>query len=360
MSRRSGPLPRLCIVGPMVGRNPGYVTTQGEILTDHFRAAGYEVVSVSTSSNRYIRLLDIAATLVRCRRRVDIVLVEVYGGPSFVVEDVASALARLSGHRIVLHLHGGAIPEFTASFPNWARRVFGRADAIVTPSAFLTTSAGVYGRAPRIIPNVLDVPAYPFRARERVRVRLFWMRSFHQIYNPMMALRVLACVRSVCPDATLVMAGQDKGLERSVRQEAGRLGLDGAVRFVGFLNPAGKIREGEAADIFINTSSVDNLPGAVLEACAMGLPVVSTAVGGIRCLLNEAETGLLVPNDDCDAMASAILRLIDDPQLTARLSSNGRRLAEQFSWEQVGPQWEQLFAELRPGWARSQGGGPAN
>ncbi|MGH9661911.1 MAG: glycosyltransferase family 4 protein [Bryobacteraceae bacterium] len=342
----------------MVGRNPGYVTTQGEILTDHFRAAGYEVVSVSASPNRYIRLLDIAATLVRCLRRVDIVLIEVYGGPSFVVEDVASALVHLSGRRMVLHLHGGAIPEFTARFPNWTRRVFGRADAIVVPSGFLATAVGVYGRTPRIIPNVIDLASCPFRARERVRVRLLWMRTFHQLYNPTMALRVLARVRSVCPDATMVMAGQDKGLERSVRQEAAQLGLDGAVRFAGFLNPPGKVREGEAADIFINTSSVDNVPVAVLEACAMGLPVVSTAVGGIRWLLNDAETALLVPDDDCDGMASQILRLIDDPELAVRLSTNGRRLAEQFCWDQVGRQWEQLFAELRPGYARLQGRGP--
>jgi glycosyltransferase involved in cell wall biosynthesis len=230
----------------------------------------------------------------------------------------------------------------------------------VTPSSFLATVAAVYCRAPRIIPNVIDVAAYPFRARDRVRVRLFWMRSFHQVYNPMMALRVLARVRSACPDATLVMAGQDKGLEQSVRREAARLGLNGAVRFVGFLNAAGKIREGERADIFLNTSSVDNLPGAVLEACAMGLPVVSTDVGGIRYLLNEERTGLLVPDGDCDAMADAVLRLMDEPRLAARLSTNGRRLAEQFSWERVGPQWEQLFAELRPGSFRARGRGPEN
>src|SRR5256884_6488734 len=74
--------PRLCFVGPMVGRNAGYVTTQGEILADHFRAAGYEVTSVSSAANRYARLLDIATTLVRCRRHAELVLIQVFGGPS--------------------------------------------------------------------------------------------------------------------------------------------------------------------------------------------------------------------------------------------------------------------------------------
>src|SRR5713226_6411926 len=51
--------PRLCFVGPMVGRNPGYVTTQGEILSDQFKHAGYSVISVSASPTRYMRLTDI-------------------------------------------------------------------------------------------------------------------------------------------------------------------------------------------------------------------------------------------------------------------------------------------------------------
>jgi glycosyltransferase involved in cell wall biosynthesis len=332
----------------MLGRNPGYVTSQGEILTDHFRAAGYEVVSVSTSRNRYRRLLDIIATLLTSRQQVEIVVVEVYGGRSFVVEDIASVLGRLCGRSVVLHLHGGAMPQFMARFPGWTRRVFARADVIVAPSDFLATAACSYGNTPHIIPNLIDLAAYPFRRRERVRPNLFWMRSFHPLYNPLMALRVFQRVRATIPDATLTMAGQDTGYERTVRQEAARLGMQGAVRFVGFLDRGGKGREGEAADIFINTNCIDNAPVAVIEACAMGLPVVSTAVGGVPRLLQHGVSGLLVPDNDIDGMTKAVLDLIDDPTLAARLSTNGRALAEFCSWKHVGPQWEQLFARLRP------------
>jgi len=338
--------PRLCFVGPMVGRNAGYVTTQGEILADHFRAAGYEVTSVSSAANRYARLLDIATTLVRCRRHAELVLIQVFGGPSFVVEDVASVLARLSGVRVIMHLRGGALPQFMKRFPSWSRRVMDRADVIVTPSRFLARAVEPYGYAARVIPNLVDLSVYPVRQRTHVRPRLFWMRSFHPVYNPLMALRVLWQVRTALPDATLTMGGQDKGLEASLRREAVRLGVADAVRFVGFLDRAGKTREGEAADIFVNTSRVDNTPVAVIEACAMGLPVVSTDVGGIRDLLSDGLSGLLVPDDDVQAMAEAILRLVGEPQLAERLSTNGRRLAEASSWEQVRARWQRLFAEL--------------
>jgi glycosyltransferase involved in cell wall biosynthesis len=336
----------LCFVGPMIGRNAGYVTTQGEILSDRFASAGYPTISVSASPNRYVRLYDIVATILRRRRQVDIQCLQVYGGPSFIGEDAASWLARRFGQHIVMVLRGGAMPEFMARHPRWACRVLRRADAIVTPSAFLERAVARFGFDAHIVPNVLDLAMYPYRHRRHVSARLFWMRSFHSVYNPEMALRVLALVRQEVGDATLVMAGQDKGRQSSAQAFARTLGLDGAVRWPGYLDMAAKVREGGTADIFLNTNRVDNTPVAVLEACALGLPVVATNVGGIPDLLTHDETGLLVPDDDEHAMASAVVRLLRDPGLAGRLSASGRSLAESFSWEQVRPQWEALFATV--------------
>jgi len=338
--------PRLGFVGHMVGRNPGYITTQGQILADLFEEAGYSVVSFSPLLNKYRRLADIIRTLIRQRRNIDVLIVEVYGGPSFIAEDIASWLGRRFGQRVVMWLHGGAMPEFMARFPQWTRRVLGRADAVVTPSEFLARAVAPYGFQAHVIPNVVDLSAYPFRHRQRVSPRLFWMRTFHPFWNPLMAVRVLAHLRAMIPEASLVMAGRDKGFEAEARQLAEQLGLNGAIRFAGFLDMAEKVHEGQAADIFINTNRVDNMPVAVVEACALGLPVVATAVGGIPDLLTDGETGLLVPDDDDKMMVEAIKRLLNDSELAGRLSANGRHLAERSAWGQVRPRWEQLYADL--------------
>lgn len=345
-SRAAARRPRLAIVGPMLGAHPGWVATQGELLVARFRAAGYDVTATSSVVNRYARLADILATLARRRREIDVVLLQTYGGPSFVVEDAVTRLARRCGWRVVLHLHGGALPEFLARVPRWARRVLGRADAAVAPSAFLRDVAAAHGVPARVIPNVLDLEGYPARLRTVVRPRLLWLRTFHPLYNPWLALRTLARVRAVHPDATLVMAGQDRGSEADVRAEAARLGLGDAVRFAGFLDHEGKVREGGAADVLLNTNRVDNAPVTVLEACAMGIPVVSTRVGGVPALLRDGATGLLVPDDDDAAMAAAVLRLVAEPALAARLSAAGPRLAAATRWERVLPAYEALFAEL--------------
>lgn len=347
MENTSEQMPRLCIVGPLVGRHPGYVTTQSLILSDLFAAEGYPVIAVSDRLNRYHRLAEIAATLIRRRAEYDILILDVFGGPSFVVEDIASWIARAAGRRIIMFLRGGAMPEFMARHPRWTRRVLARADLILTPSAFLERALASRGIGSRVLPNVIDLSVYTYRHRRELKPRLFWMRSFHPVWNPGMAIRVLARLGERAPEATLVMAGEDKGLREETRQLAERLGVADRVRFTGYLDRAGKRREGEEAEIYLNTNRIDNMPVSVLEAGAMGIPVVATNVGGIPDLLEDGETALLVPDEDDDAMARAIQRLLDDPALAARLSANGRALAERSSWQRVLPQWERIFAELR-------------
>lgn len=338
--------PRLCFVGSMVGRNPGHITQQGYVLSDLFKQAGYRVTSVSAFLNRYRRLIDILSTLFKQRHETDILVIEIYGGPSFVVEDIASRIGERFGQRIIMWLHGGALPEFITRHPEWARRVLGRAHAIVTPSEFLARTVAQHGFEARIIANVIDLPFYPYRHRQSVNPRLFWMRNFHSIWNPNMAVRALSRLRASIPEANLVMAGPDKGMKSEVERFADELGLSDHIRFPGFLDMDGKAREGSAADIYINTNRIDNTPVAVVEACAMGLPVVTTCVGGIPDMLKHGETALFVDDDDDEAMAKAIENLINNPNLASLLSRNGQKLAERFSWEQVRPQWEQMFVEL--------------
>lgn len=333
----------------MIGSKAGYVTTQGLILSGLFEDAGYSVRVVSALLNRYLRLVDIIKTIIRHRSDIDILIVHVFGGPSFVVEDIASWLGKRFGLRIIMFLHGGAMPEFMARFPNWTRRVLRRADTIIAPSGYLARAVIPYGFQARVIPNIVDLSLYLYRHRKEIRPRLFWMRTFHPVWNPLMAIRVLARLRSTEPEASLVMAGQDKGLEAEARKLAQRLGLKDAVRFSGFLDKAGKVREGNTADIFINTNHIDNMPVAVVEACAMGLPVVATDVGGIKDLLTDGETAVLVPDNDDEAMVKAVKRLLHEPDLAGQLSAKGRELAERSSWEKVQPQWERVFAELLDG-----------
>ncbi len=330
----------------MVGRNPGYVTTAGERLADGLRALGHDVLCVSESPNRYVRLAEITATLARVRRRIDAIALMVFGGPSFVVEDVASYIGAGARVPIVMVMRGGDMPAFMSRFPAWSRRVLNRATRIVAPSNYLARSLEDLGWTVEVVPNPIRLGDYPFRVRRALRPRLLWMRAFHPVYHPEMAIRAFALIRSRFPDATLAMGGQDKGLERSVQNLARDLGVADSVRFPGFLDMAAKRAEGDGADVFINTNRVDNQPVSVIEACAMGLPVVATNVGGIPDLLRDRETGLLVRDGDHAAMAEAVIDLLEDPELAERLSRQGREVAEASADDVIFRRWESLLRSV--------------
>ena len=261
--------------------------------------------------------------------------------------DTASLICKIFRLPLISVLHGGNLPKFAAKHPKWIKRVLKRSAFIVSPSNFLAKEFKVLGFRIQVIPNVIQLNGYLHRVRRKVAPKLLWMRSFHSIYNPQMAVKVLYELQRDYPDATLVMAGPDKGLEGEIKQMVSDMELSDYVRFPGFLDPSAKVKEFSEADIYINTTKIDNMPVSVVEAGAMGVPVVATNVGGISHLIDDGKNGLLVPDDDVQGMVIAVKKLLNDPELTQKISVNGRSLAESSSWANVLPLWEDLFVKLR-------------
>jgi glycosyltransferase involved in cell wall biosynthesis len=340
-------LPRLCFVGPMLGRNKGWVTSQGEIQAGLFARDGYPVRMTSTFPNRLLRLADILWSLYHWRKEIDIIQLSIYSGPAFAVADAASRLAQRLGIPQIFVLHGGNLPEFSRRHPGWVTTVLKRGNALVSPSGYLAHHIQRLGFEVTIIPNVLKIENYPYRHREQVRPCLLWMRTFENCYNPEMAVSVLEQLKREYPEVRLTMAGQDRGLLAPLKRLAEEKQLLESVRFAGFLDMEGKQREFKAHDIYLNTNRVDNMPVSVVEAAAFGLPIVATAVGGIPFLLKHAETALLVDNEDVVGMAQAVKHLIVDPGLAGRLSAHGRLLAESCTWPVVRSLWESVFQKVQ-------------
>lgn len=339
-------LPRLCFVGPILGHNPGWVLSQGEILAELLASEGYPVRLTSTITNRVLRLGDIVRSLLIWRQEIDIVILMVFSGPAFGIVDIASWVTKLIRKPLVLWLHGGDLPRFSERYPSWVQRIFRRGDALVAPSGYLVHQLDRLSHRVETIPNVLEIDNYLFRHRKQVQPRLLWMRTFEDIYYPEMAVEVLAQLRSVFPEAQLTMAGQDTGMLETVERFVEHERLGDHVRFPGFLSLEDKQREFAAHDIFLNTNRVDNMPVSVVEAAAFGLPVVATAVGGIPYLLKNEKTALLVADEDVQGMTEAVTRLVAKPELAGHLSANGRRLAESCAWHQVKNRWERLFDKI--------------
>ena len=329
---------RIGFAAPMLGGHEGYVVSQQEILAVQMVREGAIVLGTSSEPGRLRRLFDTLLTVWKWRGQVDLVVISIFSGLGFWIGNATSLMAKARGIPQIQVLRGGNLPDYQRRNKRMVKTCLARADAVVAPSQYLASSMEFDGEI-SIIPNVFDLDAFGFRERSRPKPTLLWMRTFHEIYNPLLALDVLVEVRKSHPGATLTMAGQEKGMLASCQARVKELGLDEAVRFAGFLDAEAKLREFENHDIYLHTNDVDNTPVSVLEAAAAGLVVVGTNVGGMPFLLESEESALLVEPQNPERMARAVLRVLDEPELGTRLSASGRLIAEESAWPSIRQKW---------------------
>jgi glycosyltransferase involved in cell wall biosynthesis len=256
-------------------------------------------------------------------------------------------IARWKGIPVIVNYRGGDCERFLRSAPRWVRKTLLSADACVAPSGFICEVLGRFEIAAEIIPNVIDLSLFrpSETARERSGPHLIVTRNLEPIYGIDVVLRAFACVCERYPDARLTIAGE--GPERpQLERLAEALHLEDRVRFAGRLSRDGIAELYRDADVMVNASLVDNMPNSILEAFASGLPVVSSATGGIPFLARDEETALLVPLCEPDSLAQAVCRVLDDRELAARLASNGLREARRYSWPVVRSLWIDLYRAL--------------
>ena len=159
----------------------------------------------------------------------------------------------------------------------------------------------------------------------------------------MMALRVLEELQKSFPQATLTMVGPEKdGSLASCKKYAVKNNL--SVQFTGMLTKAEWLQESKSHDLFINTSRADNLPVSLIEAMALGLPVISTNVGGIPSLIDNHKNGILVGDGQVDEMNTAIIDLINHSSKSEQISINARQTAEKFDWDHIKTLWDNVLA----------------
>jgi glycosyltransferase involved in cell wall biosynthesis len=150
-------------------------------------------------------------------------------------------------------------------------------------------------------------------------------------------------------DAHLCMVGPDKdGSMEQVEKLVDELNLTGSVSFTGKLSKSDWVSLSKEYDIFINTTNFDNHPVSVIESMALGLPVVSTNVGGIPFLIKNNIDGLLVPPKDVSMFVKGVNQYISNPDIAKNISLTARKKAEGFSWQEVKFKWHEVINSAIP------------
>lgn len=192
------------------------------------------------------------------------------------------------------------------------------------------------------IPNSINLSDYLFKERQYFTPNLIWVRAFAEIYNPKMAIDVLRILQNKYPDATLTMVGPDKdGSLEITKKYANQFNLK--VNFTGKLSKKEWTNLAKSHDIFINSTHFDNTPVSVLEAMALGLPVVSTNVGGIPFLISHHENGYLVNDSNSNEMVEQIENIIRFPSQTIEIIRTAKNRVSMIDWNIVENQWLNLL-----------------
>ena len=314
----------------------------GQLLEKHMK-----VYYASAKKNKLLRLIDMIVTFILKARTVDVVIIAVYSTLNFYYAYILAMLCRIYRKPYIAYLHGGNLPTRLHKSPRLSRSIFAHSYANVATSGYLKAAFIGAGYNATIIPNFIEVDAYCYENVKNWEPKFIWVRAFEKTYHPEMAIYVLNELMKTYPNAQLCMVGPDKdGTKASCLELATQLGLQGNVALTGSLSKSEWINISVNYNFFINTTHFDNTPVSIIEAMALGLPIISTNVGGMPFLIEHGQEGLLSDDSDVPAMVKNIKRLLESPNLAETLSRNARKKAESFDWKLVEKQWIQLFSAI--------------
>ncbi len=290
------------------------------------------------SSAQYNPKLMLAA------RHADVIHIFTAGLSSYALWTIPALLfGKLYGKKLIIHYHDGQAEKHINTWKT-ALPTLKMADRIVTPSGFLVDVFAKYGIAAQPIFNILDAGNFIYRQRRKLRPIFMTNRGLEPLYNVECILRAFQIIQAKYPEASLTIAND--GFHRPVLEKLAQDLQLKNTQFIGSV-PYSKIPAlYDAADIYLTTPNIDNLPGSILECFASGIPVVATKAGGIPYIAKDRYSALLVDLNDHEALAARSLELLENEDLVETLTANGLAETKRYGWQPIRDQWSALYREL--------------
>lgn len=278
----------------------------------------------------------------------------------------AALVAKRTRTPLVISLHGSDVfvAEQVRPAGFAARWAFGGADAVTTCSGDLADRAvrlGANAACTSVVPYGVNADQFtPVDDATRATVRAWYglpaetpllLCAGRLVYKKGFAVAVDAFARiaGAHPAARLVIAG-DGPLENDLRAQAARLGIGDRVIFAGRVDRTRHPLLVGACNLYLLPSvhdhrgNVDGLPNALLDALAAGCAVIASDVAGVGLAVRDGETGVLVPEQQADALAAAITALLNDPARRARLGAAARAdVTTRLTWARTAATFEQVY-----------------
>ena len=323
--------------------DPNANPTSHKALVKGLTSEGFHIISASSLKNKYLRLADMVLTFIKNSTKFNIVLIDVYSTQNFWYAITIARLSRLFNKKYIPILHGGDLKKRFENSTYVTEKLLKNAYHIVSPSLYYKNEVIRLGyHKVGHIPNPIFINNYKFKERTIFQPKLLWVRAFNEIYNPLMAIKAFEFILKSHPLAELCMVGPEKDSSMQTCRkyaEAAKL----PVKFTGKLKKREWTHLASDYDIFINTSNIDNSPLSVIEAMALGLPIVTTNVGGMPFLIDHEQNGILVEKENPEELSSWIEWMLDHPEQTLEMTQRAREKVLNLDWNKIKKDWTELL-----------------
>lgn len=337
---------KILIIGTNFSTKFNAIKTQGEYLHELLIENGVHSQIVSDQRGYLKRILQTCLAILKLKSGQK-VIIQVYGTKSLYLEWLSGLICILKSHKILLTLHGGNIPNMFAG--SRIKRVFFKslfkwADTVTSPSNYLFFGLNNVGvklaeSKLKVVRNFIDLNDYSIVKKTNKKNTIFWMRSFHEVYNPILALNCLKELLNSGYDFRMYMAGPDQGFLEQLKQEITKLKLENNVILLGKIDNKKKCEIASQCFIYLNTTIIDNSPVSFLEMMALGLPIVSTDVGGIKYWVENNINALLAEKNNVTDLKNKIEIFYHDDFVYDKIRKNNLEKVKEFSKDSVLNEW---------------------
>ncbi len=352
---------RVIMVGPGLDVRGGVSSVERLILAHAPEDVVFTHIATMRDGSRLLKavvfvqaLIFLAGALVG--RRANLVHIHFSSRASTWRKLICATLCRWWRMPFILHAHGASYREFFGGLPSWHRRHI--VQMLRTASAVICLGEGwkeFYNSIADIPEERLFVLSNPIALPEQIpdrshhqQVLFLFLGRMEERKGPLRVVQALTRLpRQKLAKVRLVVAGD--GDVQAVQQSVADLGLHEHVDVHTWLDERERNVLLQEGDVMVLPSLAEGMPMSVLEAMSWGIPVIASPVGGIPDLVKDGVNGFLVPPTDIDAIAQAMMRMIDDPNLRLRMGENARRSVEHLDirhyWQHLRQVYESVLAE---------------
>lgn len=306
-------------------------------------AKQFSVRVAGRSHQKALRLWQMIWALLSTKPKV--ILIDAYATQAFWYLILLTWLARRRGIPYIPILHSGAWPVRWKRYPRLSKQALLGSQRIVCTSLYLYREFPWDQQGLEVIHNFSDVPPSFSQLRETYNGKILWVREYQPRYGDeeVLALGRWMLEKGLSSTITMIGPKRDSITQRVAKQMKSWPENVEARREMTHKEWYDFSRD---YTLFLNTSQVDSFPVSLIEALALGLPVLSTQVGGIQEMIRHQYNGWLTPISSVKDMGAIIQFLESHPEKLLAISEQALRQGRGMGWRSVKPLWEELLMEF--------------